>query len=185
MLKSLESIINIKYPDCINNSICDLGCPPARTDSFNCQTKKQDFIPKDFINIEKIKDSLRLNCKICDGIKIDNNKNNILFIEITAPYSKIDTTKNLVAELKKIKLKNIPEEFAKKIIGTIQTITAIIKKEIDIKLIFKPVFKNKLPKKQYKNQICYITNNIDYNLIVGSIPIEDTKIKKLNPLLCE
>lgn len=171
MLRILENIINTKYNQFTNKSLCDLGCPPGRKDSYICN--KPEFQVKKFINIEDIHDVLRLsnsNLKICDGISINIKDNSVLFIEITAPYAKPEK-----------KFDQIVTEFKEKIDGTIQTINTLINQTFNGLIEFRVVFKNKLPKNKYMYQ--GMKYYADFNMLIQSIPVKN--IKKLPHLLCE
>ena len=171
MLKTLENIINTKYSQFTNKSLCDLGCPPSREDSYTCN--KPEFQVKNFINIEAIHKSLKLSVlklKICDGINLNISKNSVLFVEITAPY----TTPQK-------KFDQIVAEFEEKIDGTKQTIHKLLNQNFNGLIEFRGIFKNKQPinKKIYSGMKYYS----DFDMIIGSISVSN--IKKLAPLLCE
>ncbi len=171
MLKLLENIINTKYNQFTNKSLCDLGCPPGRHDSYTCN--KPEFQIKDFINIEGIHNLLRLsnsNLKICDGISINIGNKSVLFVEITAPYTPPQKTFDQVVT-----------EFKEKIDGTKQTINKLLNHNFNGLIEFRGVFKNKQPinKKIYSGMKYYS----DFDMIIGSIPVSN--IKKLAPLSCE
>lgn len=171
MLKTLENIINTQYSQFVNKSLCDLGCPLGRNDSYTCN--KPEFQIKEFIDIEGIHNILRLsnlNLKICDGISININGNSVLFVEITAPYMPPQRTFDQVVT-----------EFKEKIDGTKQTINKLLNQNFNGLIEFRGIFKNKQPINE--NMYSGMKYYSDFDMIIGSIPVSN--IKKLVPLLCE
>lgn len=181
MLTKLENNINNEYPNYVNKSICNLGCDKERSphSKYNCSNYpdkiKPEFKLKNYIDIEKIKHQSFATelVKICDGVKI--NKDNILLLEITAPFIK----KEIKDIPKEEKYDNIKKEFIKKIEGTKKIVSLLIKRYDlnfpldDIQIKFRPVFKPK-PK-------CTIGQE-SYDILLTSMLLKALPIKQFTIL---